>query len=190
MQRIKQSDPRAVERRVYFVCLNALNMQDRLQSSDMGTVTVKVQKNGAGAVATSTNTATQCDATDAKGEFFIELTTTEINTPGKVNLKISSTGGTKQMDPVEIVVQIDRAIFVTVAGATLTTTAFTSDRTGDIANQWKNSMLVGISGANADAGGKKIDAFAPGSSGLFTLKSTTPLAVNPIVGDVFEIVNR
>jgi len=48
-----QNDPRANMRRVYFTCVNTNALQTYLQSSDMGSFTVKISKNGTGPAAAS-----------------------------------------------------------------------------------------------------------------------------------------
>jgi hypothetical protein len=187
---IKQSDPRTIKRRVYFTAVNINNMQTRLQASDMfATFTVRIAKNGVGpAGAVAASAPVEIDSTNEKGCFYVELAVADLSTAGYAVLKISNSGGTFTMEPREYTIEIPEASFVTVQAGTLTTSAFTSDRT-DATDYWKHSMLIGLTGANAGVGGKKVDAFAT-TGGLFTLASGIVLPVTPVAGDIFEIVNR
>jgi len=189
MQRpLKQSDPRATFRRVYFTCVDTAALQTRLQSSDMSTFVAYLTKNGASPALLSSPTITQVDATNAKGLFYIELTAGNCDTIGTLVLVITNTGGTKTMEKREISMSVDQAYFATVQAGTLTAGAFTTDRT-EATNYWKNCMLIGVTGANSGAGGKKVDAFAT-AGGLFTLATGVTLPATPVAGDIFELVNR
>jgi hypothetical protein len=185
VQIIKQSDPRAAERRVYFLCVDTAALQTRLQSSDMSTFTVKISKNGADAVAPAAGAPVQVDATDEKGVFYLELTTGDIDTAGTIVLKISNTGGTKTMEPREITVKIAQAYFATVVVGT-STTSFTTDRTETDNDYWRDCFAAVLTGALAGQV-KKIGGYT-GSSKLVSLVS--PLTNTLGVGDIVELIDR
>lgn len=187
MHPIKQSDPRAAFRRVYFTCVDTLALQTRLQASDMSTFTVYLSKNG-GSTALITGAApVEVNATNKKGEFYVELAQADIDTAGYLTLKITNTGGTKTMEPREIAIPISQAYFAVAATGTLTNAAFSSNRT-EATDFWKDSLALVLTGANAGQQ-KKIGAFTT-AGGIFSLASgftfTGPLAN----GDVVEIINR
>lgn len=186
MDTIKQSDPRATERRVYFTCVDTAALTTRLQASDMSTFTVKLSKNGATAVS-ATASPVQVDATNQKGVFYIELTTSEVDTVGKVVLKISNTGGTKTMEPREIVVKISQAYFTTVVSG-LNTTSFTCDRTETSDNYWRDVYVSVLTGACAGQA-KKIGLYT-GSSKLVQIVTGTQFTAPLGAGDFLELIDR
>jgi hypothetical protein len=192
MRTFLQSDPRATFREVFFTCVDAAAVSGvapiPLQSSDMSTFVVYLTKNNGSNTLLVSPTITQIDATNAKGAFRLDLTAGNIDTPGNGLLIITNTGGTKNMIRREIWFQVDPAFFATAQTGTLTTSAFTSDRT-EATDFWKSSMLEGLTGANAGVGGKKIDAFTT-TGGIFTLATGITLPATPVNGDIFRITNH
>lgn len=183
MKTIKQSDPRATERRVYFTCVDAAALQTRLQSSDMSTWTIYISKNGGTPTAFET-TPTQVDATNAKGLFYLQLAVGDCDTVGSLLFEITNTGGTKTMEPREIEVKIEQAFFGTITSAT--TTAFTCDRTEATANHWLFSLVSVLTGS----GTGQIRQVSTSGGGLFGLSASTPFAVAPSNGDFVEFIAR
>lgn len=187
MDTIKQSDPRAAERRVYFTCVDATNVQSRLQASDMSTFTVKISKNGALAGSAAAAAPVEVDATNKKGEFYVELALADIDTSGKATLKITNASGTKAMEPREIVIKIAQSFFATAQTGTLTTTAFSSNR-GEATDFWKDAYVHVLTGSLAGQV-KKIGGFTT-SGGIFALASGFTFAGTPANGDVVELINQ
>ena len=184
---MKLKDPRNTKRRVYFTCVDAAALQTRLQSSDMsGTFTCKLSKNG-GAPASSSNQPVQIDATDQKGLFYLELTATELDTIGSVALKISNSGGTKNMEPREVEVEVQQAYFATAQTGTLTASSFTTDR-AEVNDFWNDCLLLAVTGSLAGQV-KKVGDFA-NAAGLITLATGLAFTAAPANGDIFEILDR
>lgn len=189
MRIIKRSDPRAVERRLFFTCVDTLALQTRLQSSDMSTFTLKLTKAGGTPASAVATTPVQVGATDAKGVFYIELALADIDTVGNHVLVITNAGGTKAMEVREIEFRVDQAFFATAITGTLTTTTFTSDRTETTNNYWIAPTLVhALSGANVGQT-KKIASYT-GSNKLFTLAAGQAFTSAPLNGDLFELLAR
>ncbi len=188
MRPFLQSDPRATFREVFFTCVDAAAVTTPLQSSDMSTFVVYLTKNNGTNTVLSSPTITQVDSTNFKGLFRLDLTTGNIDTPGNGCLAITNTGGTKTMLRREIWFQVEPAFFATAQTGTLSTTAFTSDRT-EVTDYWKACMLEGLTGANAGVGGKKIESFTT-TGGIFALTSGVALPVTPVNGDIFRITNH
>lgn len=188
MQRLKQSDPRAAFRRIYFTCVDFNNLQTRLQSSDMsGTFVVDIAKNGTRSSIASPS-ITQVDATNMKGLFYIELSAANIDTAGHAVLKIKNTGGTKNMEEREVVFSVDQTIIASAITGTLTTSTFTTDRTEATNDYFKDCLVTFLTG-NLAGQVKKIGGYT-GSSKLFTLASGLVFTAAPANGDQFEIINR
>jgi hypothetical protein len=187
MQTVKQSDPRAANRRIYFTCVDTLALQTRLQSSDMSTFTVRLSKVGGTAAAAAAAAPVQVDATNAKGLFYVELALADVDTAGPAALVIKNTGGTKTMEPREVSFFIEQAAFATVVTG-LNTSSFTSNRTEAIDNFWRDTYVSVLTGALAGQV-KKVGSYT-GASKVFSLASgfafTAPLGV----GDHVEIINR
>jgi hypothetical protein len=98
--KFKQIESAAANRRVYFTCRNATDVNDRLQFSDMsGTFTCKLSKLGAGSVTPCAGTPVpvQVDATNQKGVAYLELAPADLDTIGESVLTISNSGGAKTM---------------------------------------------------------------------------------------------
>ncbi len=188
MQTIKQSDPRATHRRVFFTAVDTTSLLTRLQSSDMGTFALKLTKNGATPITPAAATPTQVDATAQKGVFYAELTTADIDTPGFYVLRVQNTGGTKTMEVREIAFHVASAAFAVVA-AGLNTTSFTSTRSETTDNYWKDVYLNVLTGVCTGAGGKKVGSYT-GSSKMFTLAGGLAFTDTLSPGDILEIVNR
>lgn len=182
-----QSDPRQDHRLAPFLALNFLNLQDRIAASEFGAFTVYLIKNLA-APALVARTITESGAANGKGCFTLQLNAADIDTPGKLGVVITAAAGAKTFERVDLTFKVTQALFATAATGTLTASAFTSDRT-DATNFHKGSMLLGLTGANAQAGGRKIDAFAT-AGGLFTLPTGITLPAAPANGDIFRIVNQ
>lgn len=91
------SQSSATHRRVYFTCVKSDDVNDFLQASDMSTFTVKISKNGAAATTPSGSTVTEVDATNAKGEFYVELAAADVSDLGVLLVTITNSGGTKAM---------------------------------------------------------------------------------------------
>lgn len=184
---IKQSDPRATHRRIFFTCVDAAALQTRLQSSDMSTFVVRLSKNGGTANAATAAAPVQVDATNAKGLFYVELALADVDTIGPCSLVITNTGGTKTMEKREIAFAVEQAFLVTVVTG-LTTTTFTTNRTETTDNYWRDVYANVLTGACAGQA-KKIGGYT-GSSKMFTLASGFAFTSVLGVGDVVEIVNR
>lgn len=188
MQAIKKSDPRAAERRLYFLCVDTTALQTRLQSSDMSTFTLKLSKNGATPASAVATTPVQVGATDAKGVFYIELALADIDTVGTHTLVITNTAGTKVMEKREIDFRVEEAFFATAVTGTLTTSSFTSDRTETADGYWIGALAHALTGANVGQV-KKIGGYT-GSSKLFSLASGLTFTSAPANGDLYEILTR
>lgn len=187
MQRIKQSDPRATHRRVFFTCVDTTALQTRLQSSDMSTFTVRLTKNGGTANAAAAAAPTQVDATNAKGLFYVELALADLDTPGPSSLVITNAGGTKTMEKREIAFHVELASFATVASG-LTVSSFTSDRTEATDQYWKDvyaSVLTGVCAGQV----KKVGSYT-GASKMFTLVAGSQFTTTLGTGDFVELINR
>lgn len=186
MHHLKQSDPRAAHRRIFFTCVDTTALQTRLQSSDMSAFVVRLSKAGAAATATAA-APVQVDSTNAKGLFYVELASADIDTTGPAALIITNAGGAKTMERREIGFHVDPAFFTTVTSG-LTTTSFTADRSENTNNYWRDAYASVLTGACAGQV-KKIGGYV-GSSKMFTLASgfqfTAPLGV----GDFIELINR
>lgn len=188
MERLKQNEPRAAFRRVYFTCVDVNNLQTRLQSSDMsGTFVVDIAKNGTRSSIASPS-ITQVDATNMKGLFYIELSAANLDTAGHAVLRIANSGGTKTMEVREIVLAVDQAIIASAITGTLTTSTFTSDRTEATNDYFKDCLVLFLTG-NLAGQVKKVGGYT-GSSKLFTLASGLVFTAAPANGDFFEIINR
>jgi len=187
VQTIKQSDPRAAERRVYFTCVDTAALQTYLQASDMSTFTVKISKNGADAGAAAAAAPVQVDATDEKGVFYVELALADIDTVGTIVLNITNTGGTKTMEPRKIAVKIQQAFFGTVVSG-LSTTSFTLDRTETVDQFWRDCYASVLTGALAGQV-KKIGGYV-GSSKLFTLVPGVQFTGMLGTGDFVELITQ
>jgi len=185
MQLISQSDPRTVERDIYFTCVDTTAMSTRLQSSDMGSFVVYLTKNGVNTLLGSP-TITQVDATNAKGLFVINLTAVNIDTPGTYVLVIKSIGGTKLMEQREITFKVIPAYFAVVGSTSLSVTTFSSNRT-EGTDFWKDLLAVVRSGALTGQM-KKIGGFTT-VNGVFTLAATYAFTAALANGDVIELVN-
>lgn len=188
MQAIKRSDPRAVERRVYFTCVDTLALQTYLQSSDMSTFTVRLSKNGGTANAAAAGAPTQVDSTNSKGLFYVELTTGDIDTVGTHTLTITNAGGTKAMEKRVIEFRVEQAFFASAVTGTLTTSTFTTDRTETTDNFWKDCLILALSGTLIGQV-KKVGGYT-GSNKLFSLASGFLWTSAPSNGDLFEIIDR
>jgi hypothetical protein len=188
MQRIKQSDPRAAFRRIYFMCVDVNNLQTRLQASDMSTFTVRISKNGAAAGAAAAAAPTEIDATNAKGMFYVELAVADIGTAGHAVLVITNAGGTKTMERLEITLEVQQAIVASAITGTLTTSTFTTDRTEATTDYWKDALVLFLTG-NLAGQVKEVGAYN-GTTKMFTLTSGLVFTAAPANGDVFEIINR
>lgn len=187
MLRIKQSDPRATHRRIFFTCVDAAALQTRLQSSDMSTFTVRLTKNGGATAAPGAAAPTQVDSTNMKGVFYIELTTGDLDTAGPCCLRIANTGGTKTMEVREISFHVELAAFATVVSG-LTVSAFTSNRTEATDQYWKDVYASVLTGACAGQV-KKIGGYV-GSSKMFSLVSGAQFTAALGTGDFVELINR
>ena len=184
MKTIKQSDPRATMRRVYFEVVDAAALQTRLQSSDMNaTWTIYLSKNG-GAPAASAIVPTQIDAATMNGAFYIELRAVDCDTVGSLIIDVKNTGGTKSMEPRKLEVKIEQAFFGTITSAT--TTSFVCDRAEATANHWLFSLVSVLTGS----GTGQIRQVSTSSGGLFGLSASTPFAVAPSNGDFVEFIAR
>jgi hypothetical protein len=187
MRPFKQSDPRATFRRVYFTCVDTNSLLTRLQSSDMSTFVVYLTKNGATPTDISARTPVQVDATNQKGLFYVPLTAADLDTPGKAVLVITNTGGTKTMEKRELEIDIDIAFFATAATGTLTTSAFTSDRS-EASGAWNGELVKWVTGSLTGQT-RKIGTFL-NSGGLFTLATGLTFSAPPANGDIAEIITQ
>lgn len=187
MQAIKQSDPRAAFRRVYFTCVDTAALQTRLAASDMSTFTVKISKNGGTPASPAASAPVEVGATDQKGIFYVPLAAADVDTAGSLTIKITNTGGTKTMEPREIVVQIEQAFMASVVSG-LSVTSFTVDRTETVDNHFKNAYVEVLSGACAGQVAK-IGGYV-GSSKLCLLAGGFQFTSALATGDVVEFINR
>lgn len=184
MQTLKQSDPRAAHRRIYFTCVDTAALQTRLQASDMSTFVVYLGKNGAAAVLNAAVPVEE-DATHEKGQFYVELAVADIATDGMATLTVTNTGGTKTMEKREILFEVEQAFFATVVSG-LSTTSFTTNRAEATNDYWKNAYASVLTGALAGQVAKI--ASYTGSSKLVTLAS--PFTDVLGTGDFVELINR
>lgn len=187
MRPLKQSDPRAAFRRVYFTAVDTNALQTRLQASDMSTFTVFISKNGGTPATPSAGAPTEVGATNMKGVFYVELAQADIDTAGILTLKITNTGGTKTMEPREISVPIDQAFFAVAATGTLSTTQFSSNRT-EGTDFWKDAWAEVLTGSLAGQI-KRIGNFTT-TGGIFTLATGFAFTGALANGDVVELINR
>lgn len=187
MQHIKQSDPRAAFRRIFFTAVDTTSLLSRLQASDMGTFTMYLSKAGGAPAAATAAQPIQLDATHTKGSFYVELALADIGTPGPAEIVITNSGGTKTMEPREISFFIEPTHFTTVVSG-LNATSFTCDRTETTDNYWRDVYAHVLTGVCAGQT-KRIGGYT-GSSKLVQLQAgiqfTTPLGT----GDVIELVNK
>lgn len=189
MLTIKQSDPRATKRRVYFTAVDVNNLQTRLQASDMsgGTWSARISKNGGTSAAIAGTGPTEVDATNFKGLWYVELAVADISTAGFGVLKIVNTGGTKVSEQREIDFEIPETFWVTVGASSLTTTTFSSDRT-EANSFWVDGVIVMRTGSLAGQH-KTIGAFA-NTNGVFTLATGKAFSAAPSNGDIGELLVR
>lgn len=188
MPSIKRSDPRAVERRIYFTCVDTAALQTYLQSSDMSTFTVRLSKNGGTANAAAAAAPVQVDSTNSKGLFYVELALGDVDTVGTHVLTITNAGGTKVMEKRVIEFRVEQAFFASAITGTLTTSTFTTDRTETTDNFWKDCLILALSGTLTGQV-KKIGGYT-GSNKLFTLASGFTWTAPPANTDLFEIIDR
>ena len=185
--RLKQSDPRAAFRRVFFTAVDAAALQTRLQASDMSTFTVYLTKAGATPALIAGTAPVEVGVTNAKGLFYVPLAVADLDTPGPAALVIKNTGGTKTMEPREIPLDIEQAYFATVVSG-LNLTSFTTDRTETGDNYWRNAYVTVLDGACAGQNGKV--AGYTGSSKLFVLAGGYQFTAALATGDHVEIIDR
>jgi hypothetical protein len=153
----------------------------------MSTFVVRISKNGGTANAAAAAAPVQVDATNAKGVFYVELTTADVDTAGMAVLVITNTGGTKTMEKREINIAITKAFFATAITGTLTTSTFTSDRTEVTNDYWKDVLVLALTG-NLAGQVKKVGGYT-GSTKLFTLATGIVFTAAPANGDIFQIIN-
>ena len=183
MKTIKQSDPRAALRRVYFECVDATSVLTPLQASDMNaTWTIYLSKNGGTPVA-SAIVPSQIDATNQKGDFYLELAKADCDTVGSLLLTIANTGGSKSMVRRSIEVKIEQAFLATVVSAT--STSITCDRAESASGFWKSYVSV-LTGAGAG----QVRKLGGSSTGALNLDAGVTFAVVPAASDVVEILAR
>jgi len=186
MRPIKQSDPRADHRRVFFTAVDPTTTpQTRLQASDMSTFTVQLAKNGV--TASFGGSVVEVDSTNRKGLFYVQLALADIDTNGSIQLVIKNTGGTKAMDQREIDVEVPATFFTTVV-AGLSTISFVSDRGETADNYWRDAYLVALTGVDVGQP-KKIGSYV-GSSKQISLVPGVQFATSPGNGDIFELITR
>lgn len=103
-----KSESTAGYRRVPFVAVDITALQTRVSQAEiLGTFTIKIWKNGAGsAVTPSGTTITEVDTTNAKGSMYLQLNAADLDTVGPLIVRISSSGGTKVMEPREILCDV------------------------------------------------------------------------------------
>lgn len=82
-QTLQKSSATAAYRRIYF---HAVDATDGITAETGLTGTGRISKNGA-ATAASTNNITEIDSTNMPGRYYIELTTTEVDTEGYVEFR-------------------------------------------------------------------------------------------------------
>ncbi len=113
-QPIAKSQATAGFRRVPFVAVDRLALQTRISWAEMGIAgagafTIKISKNGAAPVTPSSTTLTETPGSvaAAKGSGYWEGAAADFDTPGFLTIYISSSGGTKVMEPREIHVEVN-----------------------------------------------------------------------------------
>lgn len=181
MQRIKQGQPTAALRRIYFTAVSSTNLQTR--QTGLSAFTVRVLKAGV-ANAAGAGTVAEVDATNLPGVYYYEPTLAETQTAGPGVLHISKSGS----EPREIPFDVERAVMGTAATGTLTASSFTTNLAPTVADQYKDALVLFHTGTLAGQV-KKIGASAI-ASGLITLATGQAFTGAPANGDVFEIVNR
>lgn len=189
MQELIQSDPRAAYRRVYFTCVDLADRFTDLQASDMNASwTIKLSKNG-GAWATPTNVLpVEIGSADGKGGFYLELGATDLDTAGFGWLRVSNTGGTKTMFHRDVLFRVDRAAFAVAQAGTLTSVAFSSNRTDTRADCWQNNLLECVQGVNLGQT-RRIGGYTV-AGGIFTLLAGQTFGDVVQVNDIFRIISH
>lgn len=121
-QRIKINEATAVNRRVYFTSVDAIDGKTRLAAASMSTFTVKISKAGAAAVTPAGVTVVQVDSVNALGLFYVELAASDVDTGPVLILRVANTGGTASMIVREVEVRItaddDQVTHATAAALT------------------------------------------------------------------------
>lgn len=181
MQRIKQGQPTAALRRIYFTVVSSTNLQTR--QTGISGFTIRVLKAGV-ANAAGANAVVEVDAVNMPGVYYYELSLAEAQTPGPGVLFVSKAGSETR----EIPFDVERAVMGTAATGTLTSSSFTTNLAPTVADQYKDALVLFHTG-NLAGQVKKIGAVAT-SGGLITLATGQAFTGAPANGDVLEIVNR
>jgi hypothetical protein len=181
MQRIKQGQPIAALRRIYFTAVDSTNLQSR--QTALAGFGVRIVKAGV-ADAAGANAPVEVSAANLPGVYYYELSLAETNTAGPGVLRISKAGTETR----EIPFDIERAVMGTAAAGTLTASSFTTNLTISVADQHKDALVLFHTGALAGQV-KKVGASAI-AGGLITLASGYAFTGAPSNGDVLEILNR
>lgn len=177
---LKQSDPRATFRRVYFTCLDAAALATRLQSSDMSTFVIYLSKNGA-TPALNAAVPVQVSAANMKGRFYVELSAADLDTPGRLQVDIKNTGGTKSMEPREYDLAVEPAYLFTVTSST--TTAIACDHAKSTANFFKNALVEPLTGTGVG----QLAKCSTSATGLLELDADRSFASALSGGDIIEL---
>jgi hypothetical protein len=184
---IKQSDPRANYRRVKFTAVKGTTPSQRLQASDMGSFTVYLSKNG-GLPVLNAAVPVEIGSANAKGQFYIPLLASDVDTEGDIILTVTNAGGANIMEPREINIDIVQAYFATAITGVLSTTGFTTDRTEVIDGYWTDSLILAHTGT-LKGQLKRVGGYT-GSSKAIALTAGFSFTGSPVNGDIFELINR
>jgi len=194
MQRIRLGETTAALIEIQFTSVLASNLQSRILGSTLANsgITVKIKKGGVGAaVSGGAGSFTTVDDTNAPGVRGYCPAVAELVLG--VNTFVFT--GTN-MEPREVPVMVipedpyEPAYFGAVVSGTLTTSAFTTNRTETTPNAWANCLIEWLTGPNV-GNVTKVGAFTGnGTVGTFTLAAGLTLPAAPTVGNVFRIVTR
>lgn len=187
MPDLKQSEPRAAFRVVYFTAVDVTDGKTPLQASDMSTFVVRISKAGAASGLIAGGAPVELSATNEKGLFTVALAIADLDTAGPAVLLVTNTGGTKSMLRREIPLKIERAFMASVVTG-LSVTSFTVDRTESNDNHFRNTYVEVLTGACAGQVAK-IGGYV-GSSKMCLLAGGFQFTSTLSTGDVVEFINR
>lgn len=194
MQLIRLSETTAGLIEVPFTSVLSSSLTSRISGATLPNsgITCYIKKGGVGAAVLGTGTFTTVDDTHALGVRGYQPASGEL--PLGVSTLIFT--GTN-MEPREVPVMVVNddpyrpVYYGALVAGTLTTAAFSTNRTEATTDAWKDALIEFLSGPNVGSV-KPVGAYN-GTTKVFTL-ATTPVAytlpATPTVGDVFRIVTR
>jgi hypothetical protein len=187
----KQSHPDPAFRELIFQMTKADGTPDTGLAFNAGEL--QLRKPRAFGAAANSSPWVNVDATQraavvelGNGAYVYTFTQAELDTPGP-GFAFKAQKGTGQYWINED--EIQRAYFGKVSAGTLTAAAFTCDRAEAAAAHWKNALVTFVTGALAGQV-SKVGAFTPGVPALITLAADYVFTGAPVVGDIFELVNK